>query len=122
VSIDTWAVVLVVGMAFPATAFPILYATRPWYRSLLGRALMTKAIGLALLIDLAVAHHFGLLGDSGITRLVVYSLVFLGLWQQLIALCLIIWRAWRDRRTSTALGRRRDAGGAFADDDRPSRA
>jgi hypothetical protein len=92
-SVDAVAIALVVGMVFPATAFPILYATRPWYRSLLGRALMTKAIGLALLVDLSVAHYFGLLGDNGITRLVVYALVFLGLWQQFLALCLIVWRA-----------------------------
>jgi len=93
---DTLAVALVVGMVLPATLFPLLYATRPWYRSLLGRALMTKAIGLALLVDLSVAHYFGLLGNNGITRLVVYALVFLGLWQQFLALCLIIWRAGRE--------------------------
>ena len=42
------------AIAPPATLFPILYAFRPWYRSLIGRALMTHSVGLALLIDISL--------------------------------------------------------------------
>lgn len=87
-SADTLAVILVALAAPPATLFPFVYATRPWYRSLLGRALMTKAIGIALLIDISLLYNW--LGDDyalrDVVRLTVYSLITCGVWFQFIAL------------------------------------
>jgi hypothetical protein len=79
--------VLVVAASVPAVAFPILY-TRwfPWWKTSLGRALFTKALGLALLVVLAVLRLFldpeGVLFQS--IRLAVLATVTIGLWFQLV--------------------------------------
>lgn len=88
-SADTAAVLLILVAAPAATAFPIVYGlTSPWYRSLLGRALMTKAVGLALLIDISLIYQW--LGDDyflrNVVRLTVYSLIAAGVWMQCTAL------------------------------------
>jgi len=94
---DKIAVALVVGMTVPATCFPLLYLTfYRWYAQPIGRALMTKAIGLALLVDISVAYM--VLGDDypgrEYVRLVVYSLILVGLWYQFI----VFLRIKRDTR------------------------
>ena len=85
---DLIALILVVLMAPPATLFPILYAFRPWYQSLIGRALMTHSVGLALLIDISLLYKaFGddyFLRDA--VRLTVYALILVGVTGQCIAL------------------------------------
>ena len=100
---DTAAVLLVVAAAPAATAFPLWYGlTAPWWRSLIGRALMTKAVGLALLIDISILYKF--LGDDyalrDVVRLTVYALITVGVWMQFSALLLEQHRARRDHRTS----------------------
>lgn len=40
--------------AFTTTAFPLLYAFAPWYKSRLGRGLMLQGIAIALALDLTV--------------------------------------------------------------------
>jgi len=88
VNADTIALALVLCMAPPATLFPILYAFRPWWRSLIGRALMTHSVGLALLIDISLAYKA--FGDDypgrDFVRLAVYSLILLGVTFQCVAL------------------------------------
>lgn len=74
-------------MIIPATAFPILYACFfPWYRTGLGQALMTKAVGLALLIDVSVVYL--IFGDDYFlrehVRFCVYTLILIGLWYQMV--------------------------------------
>lgn len=87
-SLDAIAVALIVLAAPAATCFPIVYAFRPWRDSLIGRALMTKAVGVALLIDLSIAYQ--ILGDNypgrDYVRLGVYSLIVIGIWFQFIAM------------------------------------
>lgn len=91
-TVDHWldgiAVALIFLAAPPATMFPIVYATRPWHATLIGRALMTKAIGLALLIDISIVYQ--LLGDDypfrNLVRVGVYTLVVVGIWIQFIAM------------------------------------
>ena len=87
-SADTVAVILVLAAAPAATLYPILYAFRPWHRSLIGRALMTHSVGLALLIDISLLYKA--FGDNyplrDAVRLTVYSLILAGSWLQLIAL------------------------------------
>jgi hypothetical protein len=87
-------------MAPAATLFPLLYGlTTPWWRSLIGRALMTKAVGLALLIDISLLYTW--LGDDyflrDAVRLTVYGLIFVGVWLQLTALFVEKYRARGDR-------------------------
>lgn len=77
-------------VAAPAqTGFAIIYGFgSPWWRSLLGRALFTKALALALLIDISLLYQW--LGDDyalrDVVRLSVYTLIAVGAWMQLVAL------------------------------------
>lgn len=53
-----WAQWCLFVTALCTTAFPIMYAFSPWYKSPLGRALMTQAIAFALAIDLTLVVQF----------------------------------------------------------------
>jgi hypothetical protein len=71
------------------TLFLLLYGlTTRWWRSLVGRSLFTKALGLALLIDNATLYY--LLGPGyymrDAVRLFVFGLIMVGAWLQLMAL------------------------------------
>ena len=86
--LDWYSGALVVVAAISANLFPLVYARRPWNRSFLGRALMVKAIGLALLIDVTLLYV--LFGDDypfrHVVRAVIYSIVTTGIWMQLLSL------------------------------------
>lgn len=86
--LDMIAVALIFAAAPPATMFPIVYAFRPWRRSMIGRALMVKAVGLALLIDISIAYI--VMGDDyayrDLVRVAVYGLIVVGIWWQFIAM------------------------------------
>lgn len=88
------ATILILLAAPAATLYPLLFClTAPWrgagawWRSPIGRALMTKAMGLALLIDLALLHRVvePYPGQEAV-RLVVFSLIVAGVWMALGAL------------------------------------
>lgn len=98
-SVDLAAVLLVLIAAPAQTAFVFYYGfTSPWWRSLIGRALMTKAVGLALLIDISLIYNW--LGDAyaarDVVRLSVFALIAVGAWLQLAAFI-----AEKHRRTDT---------------------
>lgn len=95
-SLETIAVAVVVAGVIPATLFPILYARGPWRRSFVGRALMTKAIGIALLIDFAVVSHFTPWDTPTAVAVLVYGLVVGGVWLQFLALIVVRYRSRRD--------------------------
>lgn len=87
-SADEAAILLIVVGAIAQTTFVLFYSfTSPWWRTLVGRALWTKATGLALLMDISIAYHF--LGDEyawrDVVRLSVYGFIVLGAWLQLWA-------------------------------------
>lgn len=86
--LDVAAVFLIFAAAPPATMFPIVYAFRPWRSSMIGRALMTKAIGLALLIDISIAYI--VMGDDyafrDLVRVLVYGVIVVGIYYQFIAM------------------------------------
>ncbi|WP_310962159.1 putative phage holin [Nocardioides terrisoli] len=85
----TVALWIIVAAAPAATAVPIVYAaTARWWRSLIGRAMMTSAVGLALLVDLSLIFHgwSGHLGVKEAIALVVYGIVACGAWLTLFAL------------------------------------
>jgi len=86
--LDTLATALVFIGAVPATLFPLLYSRSPWRKSVVGHALMIKAVGLALLVDLtALTYVFGTdyLGRD-LVRVAVFTIIVTGLWTQLYAL------------------------------------
>lgn len=78
---------LVVAMTPAATLFPLLYLTfYRWYKNPVGRALMTKAVGLALLIDVSVWFQF--MGENVTSyheeiQTLIFLLILAGLWYQL---------------------------------------
>jgi hypothetical protein len=78
VDIDTIRTYLRVCMIIAAvctTAFPLLYAFSPWYRSVLGRALMIQAIGFALILDIT-AFYTLVDGENVKVKLWVYTFGF----------------------------------------------
>jgi hypothetical protein len=84
-----WALVLVWVAAVPQTIFVLLYGlTNHWWLSWIGRALFTKAFGLALLLDMSLLGYYykGLL-DQTESNFVI-GLVALGACMQLFALLL----------------------------------
>jgi hypothetical protein len=101
VSADTWAVVLVIIAAPPATLFPFCFAYISrgiWWRNPTGRALMTSSTGLALLIDISLLYNW--LGDDyalrDAVRLTVFAVIAAGAWLKLGALLHTAWRARGD--------------------------
>lgn len=54
----TWAIGCLSITAVCVTAFPIMYAFSPWYKSPIGRALMTQAIAFMLAIDMTLVAQF----------------------------------------------------------------
>lgn len=98
---DTVALALIVIAAPPATLFPLVLGfTTQWWRRPITRALMTKAVGLALLIDISLVYTW--FGDDyalrEVVRLTVFALIALGAWMQFGAL---IAEKRRDRRDGT---------------------
>lgn len=92
---------LVFGMVIPATLFPLLYwKWFPWWKQPLGRALMAKATGLMLLVNVSVAYS--IFGDDypgrELVKFGVFALVLTGLWYELVVLIKI--RRSGDRRRS----------------------
>jgi len=58
---DAWermALVAVMVGAIAQTTFVLIYATRPWWRVRVGRALFLKSLCLALVFDLSLANQF----------------------------------------------------------------
>lgn len=85
---DRIAFFLIMCAAIPATAFPAFYAFRPWWRSLVGWALMFQSVGMMLLVDISLAYQ--VFGNEypgrDVVRLGVYVLLVTGLWVLFVAL------------------------------------
>lgn len=99
---------LVWATAPPATLFTFIYGlTTPWWRSMIGRALLVSSSALALLIDLSLLYQWlgpEYLGRSYV-RVTVFSLVCLGAWLKLAALAGMKIDARRSRRLDRELAR-----------------
>lgn len=100
---DTVALLLILAAAPAQTLFVIFYGIgSPWWRSVVGRALFTKSLGLALLIDISLLYNW--LGDDyalrEVVRLGVFTLIAVGAWLQLGALIYERRRKGRDRFAS----------------------
>lgn len=93
---DSIVYALIAVTAPAQTAFILLYGLgSPWWRTLIGRALFTKALGLAALVDLALAYW--IFGDDyaarDVVRVCVFGLILVGAWLQLLALLKEKWHA-----------------------------
>jgi hypothetical protein len=83
----TLSVVLLLAAFVPAVAFPLLYLRSPWRSTIVGRSVMTLAVVIALALALPLSRIA--LGDPEwlqAVRLVVFVLIVVALWQQLIVL------------------------------------
>lgn len=112
---------LVIAGAIGQTAFALMYGfgTR-WWRDPVGRALMVKAGGLALTLDLVTGFYiFGDYPGRSWASLAVFGLVVLGAYWQLIVFVKIRWqhrRSVEDRKAIQALTVSVDRLGVRADE------
>ena len=88
IRVDLLAELLLFGCVIPVNLYPVFYLFRPWRPTEQGRALMVKAWGNALLIDMRIATVT--LGDDypgrDVVRAVGFALFAVGNWLLLIAL------------------------------------
>lgn len=88
-SIEDWALWLVRVAAVSQTLFVLIYGPfSPWWRNRVGRAIFTKALALALLLDIslinsAIGHPYRYMEQIAVA---VIGLVTLGSLMQLSAL------------------------------------
>jgi hypothetical protein len=79
---------LLIICAIPANLYPVFYAFRPWWVTPQGRALMVKALGNAMLIDLGLSVVVW--GDDypgrPLVRAVAFALFAIGIWYLFVAL------------------------------------
>lgn len=83
--IDFWRTVNITIAALGQSLFVVLYSTFPWWRNFLGKALFFKASAFALLVDVAVAGRIWDWPHEDETFVILYGLLGLGIWVQLIA-------------------------------------
>lgn len=71
---------LFVGCVPAANLYPLFYIFRPWGTTQQGQALMMKALGNVIIIDLSVAYLlFGDYPGRDLLRVVGFSLFFVGI-------------------------------------------
>lgn len=97
---DTLVVILIVGTIPAAITFPLLFAlTTRWWETLVGRALLVKSLATLLLMGLAALIRVLDINDNvaAVLRLIIMSLIFLGVNGMCWALLREKWpvfRAW----------------------------
>jgi hypothetical protein len=103
VSADDIALWLIRFGAPAQTLFVVVYGLwSPWWRTQTGRAIFTKGLSVALLLDLSLlAAAVGPYTGHQIVALAVISLVALGAWMQLIAL---LHEKFRARKSTNGFG------------------
>lgn len=109
---------VLIAMLLPANYFPIFYTVAfRWWNAHLGRALFTKAFGLAIVLDTALmVKYLGGEAWAAEIRFVAYSLVLVGMWYQSIVMTQI--RIAADRREKGEQGPQTDLKGVDLSSDR----
>lgn len=88
-----WGETALVVAALASTTFFLLYLFFPWYNSLVGRAMILKALGMALALDITVWFHFFPPNGDNITgALVVQAVVFTIIMLGALGLVHMLWR------------------------------
>lgn len=102
---DIALVLLWVG-AVAQTGFVLLWMTQPWFLTgWITRAIMVKSLGLALLLDVALTHHYtGPYPAAQMVAAIVVMIVVAGSVTQFAALAYETWRSRRERRTLSDRG------------------
>lgn len=84
-SLETWYAIIVVSSCLGQTLFVVLYATFPWYRTFLGRALFIKALTLMIMLDVVFARVVWEVPRSEVVVVTAFGLTALGIWAQFVA-------------------------------------
>lgn len=88
IQVDLLIEALIVVCAIPANLYPAFYAFRPWWTTPQGKALMVKAVGNAILIDMGLSVV--IFGDDypmrWLVRVVGFALFGAGVWLLFLAL------------------------------------
>lgn len=82
-----------------AVITPIFYATVPWRKSLPGRAVMTMAIVIAIVMLLAFIRQVMKIELPDWVRTVAFLLIFFGIWTELLILFYVNSRWYKPPRT-----------------------
>jgi hypothetical protein len=119
---DDLVFVLLLAAAIPTNLYPLFYAFRPWSTTPQGRALMTKAVGNMIVIDVVLATL--LFGQDypgrDLVRVFGFGVFVVGMWYLLVSLLTSPGavryppRSWLSRRRYELTDRDRRG---FSDDD-----
>lgn len=102
VDTELWRTCALLAAGIGQTAFVLLYALFPWWRTFLGRALFYKAITLMMLTDAFILARFGIIPVSDKMFIFIYSLLAVGVWWQFFAFLRVLLRARRAKREGVA--------------------
>lgn len=84
---DRTMIVLTCLAAVAVNLYVIIYFFRPWYTTPAGRALMVKAVGNFIIIDMSLAYAlFGEYPGRDIVRVVGMTTFTTGMWYLLVVL------------------------------------
>lgn len=97
--LNVWRSITLGALALGQTAFALLYALFPFYRTFLGRALFYKALTFAALVDVYIAHRIWGIPYADQVFVVLYALLAIGVWWQFFAFL----RVWRQARRGKAM-------------------
>src|SRR5688572_3775570 len=95
-SVDFWRTVSLFGVALGQTLFVLLYWTFPWYKTFLGRALFYKSLMLATIVDAFIVARI-LDVELDALFVVLYTMLGIGVWWQLIAFFRVRWAGKQNR-------------------------
>lgn len=84
-TIDSWRTLLLGAVAIGQTLFVSLYATFPWWRSFLGKALFFKALALGILVDMYMIYRLFPFPHADVVFVVLYAMLAAGVWFQFFA-------------------------------------
>lgn len=93
---DQIALILVWIGGTAQTLFVLIWATQPWFREWMTRAIMTKSLGIMLLLDLSLFGYYVTYAAAQLVGLIVIMFVTLGALLQVVALIYETWRARHD--------------------------
>jgi hypothetical protein len=95
----TWIIRFLHVMAVGQTLFVLSWATLPWWRTVIGRALMVKSFGWMLYLDWSViVYHTGYFAHRYAIGFWLLGLVTVGIWSQTFALWGEMWRGHKARK------------------------
>lgn len=90
---------LVHASALGQTLFVLMWALLPWWRSVVGRALMTKSLMLALYLNWTlVVYHWGPFTHQQLIAFWLFVGITVGIWSQGVAIGHEIWVGRRERK------------------------